>query len=436
MAPYNRLSLDSKIKRRIGLLSATGLVIANMIGVGVFTTSGYLIADLGSQSWVLLAWLVGGMIALCGALSYGALARQMPESGGEYYFLSRVIHPLLGFLAGWTSLLAGFTAPIAAAALALDAYSRYAFGVTGPPELIATGAIMIAALMHGVRLGYGVWIQNLAVGLKVVLIVVFVAFGASKLPVAGGSGTTAPEEVFNFGAFAVALVWISFAYSGWNATVYIGSEVRQPQRTLPWSLVLGTCIVTVAYLGLNTVFVNAAPVHQLANRAEIGAIAAQALGGDELRRVASGLVVLALFTSVSAMLMAGPRVYARMAEDGLFPKLFSSTGDVPTAAVILQAGLAILVVWLSQLRELLGYIGFTLGLSTILTVIALVSLRWRKGPENVPIPGYPWITLVFILATLVASGFMLLREPLEALLGLATVASGIPIYYLLRQRRG
>lgn len=406
-----------------------------MVGVGVFTTSGYLLADLGRPFWVLLAWLVGGMIAVFGALSYGAIARRMPESGGEYYFLSRAIHPLLGFLAGWVSLLAGFTAPIAAAALALDAYSRYAFGVTGPSELIATGTIVIAALMHGVRLGYGVWIQNLAVGLKIVLIITFVVIGASKLPVSVSPEMTAPEEAFNFGAFAVALVWISFAYSGWNAAVYVGSEVRQPQQTLLWSLVFGTCIVIATYLGLNAVFVYAAPIDQLANRAEIGAIAAQAIGGDELRRIASGLVVLALFTSVSAMLMAGPRVYARMAEDGLFPRLFTSTGDVPTAAVVLQAGLATLVVWISQLRELLGYIGFTLGLSTILTVIALVSLRWREGPERVPISGYPWIPLVFALATLITSGFMLLREPLEALLGLATITSGIPIYYFLRRRQ-
>ena len=418
------------------MLSATGLVIANMVGVGVFTTSGYLIADLGRPSWVLLAWLIGGMIALCGALSYGALARRMPESGGEYYFLSRAMHPLLGFLAGWTSLLAGFTAPIAAAALALDAYSQYVFGVIGPPEMVATCTIMIAALMHGVRLGYGVWVQNLAVGIKIILIAAFVVFGAFHLPDTVPRELNELESSFNFGAFAVGLVWISFAYSGWNAAVYIGSEVRQPQQTLLWSLVLGTCIVVVAYLGLNAVFVNAAPVHQLANRAEIGAIAAQALGGDELRRITSGLVVLALFTSVSAMLMAGPRVYDRMAKDGLFPKLFTGKGDVPTASVILQAGLAILVVWVSQLRELLGYIGFTLGLSTILTVIALVSLRWREGPQKVPIPGYPWITLAFLLATLVASGFMLSREPLEALLGLATVISGIPVYYLLRRGRG
>ncbi len=404
-----------------------------MVGVGVFTTSGYLLADLGHPDLVLLAWVVGGFIALCGALSYGALARRMPESGGEYYFLSRTFHPLLGFLAGWTSLLAGFTAPIAAAALALDAYFRFAFGISAPPELIATGIIAVAALMHGVRLGYGVCIQNLAVGLKVVLIFAFVFFGVSRLPAPISVSLASVGESFDLGAFAAALVWISFAYSGWNATVYIAGEVRQPQKYLHRSLLLGTGVVIFMYIGLNFVFVNAAPLHAITDRAEIGAIAAQFIGGDTLQRAVSGLISLALFTSVSAMLMAGPRVYARMADDGLFPTLFSSKSEVPSAAVILQALLAATVVWVSPLRELLGYIGFTLGLSTLLTVAALVFLRWREGPDRVPIPLYPWVPAFFAVATLLALGFMLMREPIGATLGLATVVSGVPIYYLFRR---
>lgn len=406
-----------------------------MVGVGVFTTSGYLLADLGHPDVVLLAWVVGGIVALCGALCYGALARRMPESGGEYYFLSRTFHPLIGFLAGWTSLLAGFTAPIAAAALALDAYSRYAFGLHSPPELIATGTIVVAALMHGVRLGYGIYVQNFIVALKVALIVAFILFGTTRLPPAAALGTGPFADSFELGAFAVALVWISFAYSGWNASVYIAGEVRQPERNLIRSLLLGASIVVLMYLGLNFIFVYAAPMHELSNRAEIGAIAAQAIGGERLQRTISGLVTLALFTSVSAMLMAGPRVYARMAEDGLFPKLFTSAREVPTAAVVLQAALAITVVWISQLRELLGYIGFTLGVSTMLAVAALLRLRWREGPAAVPIPFYPWVPIVFTAATILASAFMLLREPIEALLGLATVASGIPVYYLFHRTR-
>ena len=404
-----------------------------MIGVGVFTTSGYLLADLGHPDVVLLAWVVGGIVALCGALSYGALARRMPESGGEYYFLSRTFHPLIGFLAGWISLLAGFTAPIAAAALALEAYARYALGIAAPTGLIATATIAVAALMHGVRLNYGVSIQNLMVGLKLVLIIAFILFGTSRLPATNSLDMVSFAESFDVGAFFAALVWISFAYSGWNATVYVAGEVRQPEHNLHRSLLLGTGIVMLMYIGLNFVFVNAAPHSELANRAEVGAIAARAIGGDTLQRAVSGLVTLALFTSVSAMLMAGPRVYARMADDGLFPRLFSSKGEVPAAAVALQALFATLVVWMSQLRELLGYIGFTLGLSTVLTVLALAWLRRQEGPDRVPIPLYPWAPIVFAVSTLLASGFLLVREPLEAILGLATVASGVPVYYMFRR---
>ena len=203
--------------RRVGLVSAAALVIGNMIGAGVFTTSGFALADLGRREWVLLAWLVGGLLAMCGALSYGALARRIPESGGEYTFLSRTIHPLAGFVAGWISLLAGFTAPIAAAALGLQAYLVGSGGDGVRPEWIGTGAILIAGLMHGLRLREGVVLQNLAVGLKLLAIAVLVAFGAARLPAPDleptGSGS------FELGAFAVTLVWISFAYSGWNATV-------------------------------------------------------------------------------------------------------------------------------------------------------------------------------------------------------------------------
>ena len=357
----------------------------------------------------------------------------MPESGGEYYFLSRVLHPLIGFLAGWVSLLAGFTAPIAAAALALDAYLRYALGIGAPPVWIATGTIVVATIMHGVRLGYGIYVQNLTVVFKVVFIIALIFYGTSQLPSPVTPEIASLAGSFDLAAFATSLVWISFAYSGWNAAVYIGGEVRQPERNLHLSLLLGTCVVIVLYLGLNFVFVNAAPVHELANRAEIGAVAAQAIGGNELQRIVSALVTLALFTSVSAMLMAGPRVYARMADDGLFPRLFASTREVPTAAVILQALLAIMVVWISQLRELLGYIGFTLGLSALLTVVALSLLRWREGPDKVPIPLYPWVPIVFAVSIVLTSGFMLMREPAEAILGLATVASGIPVYYLFRK---
>ncbi|MCP5043703.1 MAG: amino acid permease [bacterium] len=416
--------------RRLGVPSATALVVANMIGAGVFTTSGFALGDLGSAEYVLAAWLVGGVIALCGALSYGALAQRYPESGGEYLFLSRMVHRLAGFLAGWVSLLAGFTAPIAAAALGLQAYIGYSFGLEIRPEWIGTGAIALAGVIHGLRFHEGVWLQNLAVVTKLLAIFAFIAFGLSSLP--ERVATSTEPSSFAVGAFAVTLVWVSFSYSGWNAAVYIGGEVRDPERSLPRALLLGTTTVMALYLGLNTVFVYAAPIEALAGRAEVGAIAAEALGGEALRQGISLLVSLALFTSIWSMVMAGPRVYAKMAEDGLFPRRFVSGGDVPTAAIALQAGAAIIVVWITGLVELLGYIGFTLGVSAALTVVALLVLRIKEGAQRVRVPGFPLVSLVFVGATLWAASFMVIREPTQAALGLATALLGVPIYYLFR----
>ncbi len=422
--------------RRLGIPSASALVVANMIGAGVFTTSGFILADLGSREYVLLAWLIGGLIALCGALSYGGLARRFPESGGEYLFLSRMVHPLAGFLAGWVSLLAGFTAPIAAAALGLQAYIGHSFGPDIHPEWIGTLAIAAAGLIHGLRFREGVWLQNLAVGLKLVLIFGFVAFGLSSLP----ERTSSPPESVNFvwGAFAVTLVWISFSYSGWNAAVYIAGEVRDPERSLHRSLLLGTGVVMVLYMGLNAVFLYSVPIEDLAGKVEVGAIAARALGGARLERGVSLLVGLALFTSIWSMVMAGPRVYAKMAEDGLFPRFLRTSSlaaaETPTAAIALQAGAAIAVVWVSELAELFSYIGFTLGVSAALTVLALIVLRLREGPERVRVPGFPVVPIAFVVATLWAAGFMVVRAPGQAAAGLATVLLGIPVYFWLRRR--
>ncbi len=427
-------SNNSTQTRRIGLASAVFLVIANMLGTGVFTTSGFSLADLGDRNVVLAAWAVGGVLALCGALSYGALARRIPRSGGEYTFLAETVHPLAGFLAGWVSLFAGFTAPIAAAAIGLQVYLGTALG-TGDgvrPEWIGTAAIVLAAAMHAVRVESGLVVQNAAVILKLAAIGLFVGLGAYLT----GLRPVPPQAIapaFDLGSFAVTLVWISFAYSGWNAAVYVGGEIIDPDRNLPRSLALGTLTVTVLYLALNAVFLYSAPVADLVGRADIGAVAADALGGPPLRRALSALVGLALFTSISSMVMTGPRVYMQMAHDGLFPRIFRS-GDVPTNAIALQAALAIAVVWSTNLAQLFSYIGFMLGISAIATVLGLLSLRWREGPERVPIPGYPWIPIVYVVGTAGASMFLVARKPDEALFGLLTLLAGLPVYAAMQRR--
>lgn len=420
-------------KTSLGLFSAAALVVANMVGSGVFTTSGYALADLGSPWLVLAAWVICGFIAICGALSYGALVRRWPESGGEYVLLARTLHPMAGFLAGWVSLIAGFTAPIAVAGHGLAAYLGPWVGEGTDPRILGTAAIALAVGLHGAG-GRGVLVQNVAVVLKLVAILLLVLVGLWM----GGDATSGAAAVamepapFRLGAFAVSIVWISFSYSGWNAAAYVAGEVREPQRNLSRSLFGGAALVMVLYIGLNAVFLFSAPQSELVGRANVGAIAAEAIGGASLRDAVSALVALALFTSISGMVMAGPRVYAKMAEDGLFPLLPGGESGVGRA-VLLQGTLAIAVLWISGLRELLGYVGFTLGISAAATVIGLFVQRSREGAERIPVPGYPFVPLIYVVTTLGASAFVVRSSPEEAAWGLGTVAIGVPIYLFLRR---
>jgi APA family basic amino acid/polyamine antiporter len=237
------------------------------------------------------------------------------------------------------------------------------------------------------------------------------------------------------GALAVSLVWISLAYSGWNAAVYVGGEVRDPERNLPRALLLGTGLVTALYLALNAVFLYSTEPAALAGQEAIGALAAEALGGPRLRRILTVIVALALFTSVSSMVMAGPRVYARMAADGVFPRFFAAAGEVPRRAVALQAVLAIVAVWVAPLERLMSYSGFTLGLCASAAVLGLLRLRRRLGAARVPIPGYPLVPGVYLAMTLYASWFFARLRPGQALLGAATVLVGFVVLLVRRREK-
>jgi APA family basic amino acid/polyamine antiporter len=402
-----------------------------MIGTGVFTTSGFLLADLKSPWLVLSAWTVGGVLATLGALSYGALARRIPESGGEYTFLSQTLHPAAGFLAGWVSLLVGFSAPLAAAAFGFGEYTKPWLGGLSP-RVAGTLLVLTFALLHAFHVQHGARTQNWTVLLKVVLIVAFVGFGLTRLtpPVAAD---TSPGVI---STFAVSLVWVSFSYSGWNAAVYIGGEIREPERNLPRALLLGTGIVMLLYLGLNTVFVFAAPIEVLAGKLDVGRVAAEAIGGPSLGQAVSGLVALALLTSVSSMTMAGPRVYARMATAGHLPRWLAASAGPPRAAIVFQTILALVMLWSAAYEQLLTFIGFTLGLSAATTVFGLIVLRRREGATLV-IPGWPWVPWLFVLSTLAITGFTVYRRPWESAAGLALLAVGWLVFRKsLQARRG
>ena len=406
-------------QRQLGLVSATALVVANMIGTGVFTTSGFLLADLHSPWVVLAAWAAGGVMAALGALNYGALARRIPESGGEYLFLSRTLHPAAGYLAGWVSLLVGFSAPLAAAALAFGEYGK-PWLPDWSPRTSGTLLLLAFSVLHAVHVRRGAGVQNVVVALKVVLIMIFTGFAFPRL--------TLPEETtgdsFRLSAFGLSLVWISFSYSGWNAAVYIGGEVRHPERNLPRALLLGTALVTLIYLLLNAVFVLAAPVEQLAGRLEIGRVAAEHIGGPGLVTAVGALVALTLISSASSLVMAGPRVYARMAADGYLPRWLRSGQGPPRAAICFQSAIALSLLWTATYESLLTYIGFTLGLSTAATVLGLILLRRREG-VSLPVPGWPWVPALFLSSVLGMTILSVLRRPVESLLGVATIGVGL-----------
>lgn len=412
--------------RRFGLPSATLLVVASMVGSGVFTTGGFLLETLRSPWLALLAWLAGGAIAACGALSYGALAQRFPESGGEYLFLSRTLHPAAGNLAGWVSLVVGFSAPMAAAAYGLGEYLA-PWTPWHAPQLTGTLLLVAVALLHGAHGPVGTGVQNFAVAFKLVLIAGFVLLAWPRLavaPFATGSG-----EGAGLGTFFSSLIWVSFSYSGWNAAVYLGGEVRDPERSLPRALLLGTGMVTVLYLALNTAFMFSAAPEALAGKADIGRVAAFALGGPVWADFLTLLVAFALSLSVSAMMMAGPRVSACMARDGYLPPWLSLHEDgAPKRATFLQCALSLALLWSAGFKELLTYTGFTLGLSTAATVFGLIRLRLKEG-DACPVVGWPWAPLVYLLAVLAMTAAALVRQPQAALWGLATLPA---VWGLLR----
>ena len=427
-------------KSDFGIGTLTSLVMASMIGAGVFTTSGFALADVGTPQRVLAAWLIGGGVAVCGALSYGALARRITLSGGEYVFLSRVIHPVAGFLAGWVSLLAGFTGAIAFAATAFEVYVmpdtiRPAWL---PADSLAIALVVVCGLAHGLRKQQGTVSHNLVVVLKLVLLVAFLGYAASTFPSGtwqGLSPSASAVPPFSLSAFALTLMWVSLSYSGFNAAVYVTGEARDAATNVPRAMVLATVLVMVLYLALNAVFVYAPTSVAISGKRDVAAHAAAVLGGQWLELGVRAIIALALVSSVSAMVLSGPRVYAQMAHDGVLPRVLRMHGDVPHAAVALQVGLACVVILLAGLQELLSYLGFILSISAAATVASLFVLHraaQRHTTDPLPSPkpmlGYPFVPVAFVVCTLGFASLAALRRPLESLIGLATIAIGLVLY--------
>ena len=442
------------LERKLGLFPLTNIVIANMVGAGIFTTSGLLMKDLHHPVVMLGLWVVGGLVALCGALSYGELGAAFPHAGGEYAFLSRLYHPILGFLSGWVSFFVGFSAPIAASAIGFSEYLTRAFpgllhpGIIGGASEAAVmkkfyAILIIAAFtsLHTRGLETGARVQNALTGLKILLIVGLVAAGFAVGKGSLGHLVAAAPFRFDFGGLktlGLSLMWIMFAYSGWNASAYVGSEVKNPSRNLPRSLLIGTGVVMLLYIALNLFYIYAIPPAQMEGVISVGGLAAGNLFGKSAETVLSVLISFALFSSLSAYLILGPRVYYSMARDGIFFKSIAYVDpkcSVPTRSIMLQGAIASVMVLFGTFEQLLTYMGFSLGIFPLLAVLGVFKLR-RTGRSAVKLPGYPAASAVYILigATILVLAF--LERPVESLVAVATALAGIPVYFFFKRSAG
>jgi APA family basic amino acid/polyamine antiporter len=433
-------NFDPQGHRPLGYSTAAAVVIASMIGTGVFTTPGLQAQQLHTGFALLLLWGVGGLVAVTGALSYGELAAALPRSGGEYHFLGRIYHPVLGIVAGWISVTVGFAAPSALAAMALGEYAA-AF-TTLSPLPVAVASIVVIAVFHGFSVRLGKHFQLVTTALKLALIVVFCAAGLLVPPVAGTAFAPSPagwREVFS-PMFAFSLFYVNYAYSGWNAATYVASEVRQPQQVLPRSLLHGTLLVTALYMLLNFVFLRTVPIAELAGQLEVGALSARVIFGPSGGLLASIMICILLVSTISAMVMAGPRVLQVAGEDlaGLRPLAARTEGGAPLRAIVLQQVLALGFVVTDSFEGVLSYAGFTLNLIALLTVSGLFVLRFTEPnlPRPFRVPAYPFVPAAFVLVNALMLVFLLQSRPVAAGAGLLTILAGMALALLHNRRRG
>jgi basic amino acid/polyamine antiporter, APA family len=420
--------------KKISAVTATNLVVANMVGTGVFTSLGFQVAGINSDLALLGLWVIGGIVSLCGALSYSELAVALPRSGGEYHYLSRIYHPSVGFLAGWISAVVGFPAPIALAGIAFGEYFKvFLPGV--PPVATSLIVIWIITLVHLLGVHVEEMFQNVSTFLKLGLILVLILSGLmianpQYLDLTPGPNSLA---VFTSGPFAVSLVYVMYAYSGWNAASYITEEVRNAAKNVPWALLIGTVLVSLLYLLLNYVFLLTTPKPVLSGKLEVGLLSGQAIFGAVGGEIVSALIGIGLIATISAMAWIGPRITKRMAED--LPKLRllgkTSAKGTPYAATILQLVIVTVLVGTGTFQTVLIYTQFSLLLCSFLTVLGLIVLRVREPGLERPykVWGYPVTPILFLSVTLYMMIYVIHDRPTESLLGLITVITGLIIYF-------
>lgn len=441
--------------RRVTAFTAACVIVSNMIGTGIFGTTGFMARDLGHSVVIMALWAAGGLFALLGAFCYCELGAAMPRAGGEYVYIREAYGPLWGFLSGWMSLTIGFSAAIASNAhlftthlcalfpsIATWQESGGAWRYLLHDNTIALATVWVLTLIHARGVGAGGFVQRLLTLLKVGAIVVLVAAGVaygegSIPPMTSRAGTASPGLT----TMLVAFLFVTFSYTGWNAAGYIAGEMIQPQRSLPRATIVATVCVTVLYLALNAIYLYALPIADLAADPiePVAHKAAQAMFGGHAARWITLMLCVSIFGAISAMVWAGPRVYYAMAEDGAFPSLFARTAAsaAPVRSILLQSVWVSVLIVAGGFEALVRYAGFVLIIFTALAVGAVMVLRIRRPDRKLDyrLPGYPFVPVAYLVISLAVMWAAVFVRPTESLLGLVTVAAGIPFYFAWTRTR-
>lgn len=418
--------------KRIEWKTGTAIVIANMVGTGIFTSLGFQLVSTTNTWSIILLWSLGAIMALCGALSYAELGTLLKRSGGEYHFLSQTYHPLVGYLSGWVSLTVGFAAPVALAAMALGEYTGIYLGVS--PTILAVIVAVLVSVFHSFSLNTSSKMQNLTTSIKVLLIIGFILCGfmvSSPKSAFDWSGSWQTEILMP--AYAVSFVYVTFSYSGWNAASYIVDEIKDVQRNLPRSLVLGTLLVSVLYLLLNIVFLRQGSVDALSGQLEIGQIVAINMFGDFGGRMISLAIGVMLVSSISAMVWTGPRVTQVMAEDYKMWSWFAikNKNAIPIRAIWLQASITILLILTGSFEQVLLYSGFVLQLFGALAVSAVFIIRKQGIKTNsFKSPLYPIPQVIFLILSVWVLSYLAYSQTTETVFGILNLAIGCLLYFI------
>lgn len=428
------MSLKKNNSRHIGVWTASAFVISSMIGTGVFTSLGYQLVDINTAFPILLLWLIGGIISLFGAFSYSELASAFPRSGGEYSILSKVYHPAVGFIGGFVSSTIGFSAPAVLAAIALGKYTVAIFPQLNS-TIIASVIIILFNLIHSQTLKYGRLIQDWTTIGKIVLIVFFIISGLlidspqniSFLPISNDG------SLIMSSSFAVSLVWVSYAYTGWNSTVYIAGEVKNPQKNIHYSLLFSTAFVTVLYILLNFIFLFSTPISEMRGMIEVGFIAGVNIFGDQGGRIVSGGIALLLLSTISSYVFIGPRITQVIGEDFKYLRFFSKVNNsgIPINGFIFQLSISLIFILTSTFEQVLLYAGITFIIINTITVIGVLVLRFYQPALNRPYKswGYPWTQIIFTISNLWILYFTFKNQPFESLIGIGIILISLIFYF-------